>query len=154
MQLWYIISSKLQSIWNEKDGFMKSNESFSTIDTTSIADNDYIYNETIKVLNEMKSILIDNSDFLKKLLAYVLHLGETFDGQHIYFQTIEEILFKEYPDLLKYEIGFEMRNNLSNLMHQLYVPNKEIVTTLIQQYLENQIIETEEALLGNIDENN
>ena len=61
--------------------------------------------ELRKTLDNLKTILKDNSKFFTILIKQSVHIGKEFEGGTVFYDHIKTMIREEYPELHQYEDG-------------------------------------------------
>lgn len=109
---------------------MKSSE-ISTANSSQVLEHyslpDTVKIELIQTIDTIKTLLIDNPEFFKKLISKCLLVGKKLE-HHIYLNDIGGLIRKEYPDILKTEEGKALFKTTGHFVRQLCLNSEELGT--------------------------
>ena len=92
-----------------------------------------IQTELRNTLQNLKGILKDNSDFFTTLIEKSLLLGIEVDGDVVYRNTIDKLIWQEYPDLNRYDNGFELLSIVYQLGQLITLQDSRIRNKIIHK---------------------
>ena len=95
--------------------------------------------ELKNTLDNLKSVLKDNLNFLSKLLHNCMLIGKTHGAEGIFISDIENMIQKEYPNFLTYKDGHKLLQNVGKLVRQLCLRSELIEPLVAKELLATQL---------------
>lgn len=87
--------------------------------------------ELKSTLDNLKSILNDNLNFLSKILYNCMLIGKTHGASGVFFSDIEHMIRSEYPDVVRSEDGHKLLQNVGSLVNQICL-NSKLIKSLVK----------------------